>query len=541
MIPNFWTISALSTESYLILLFWSILGLVFFRYIFNKDVLRRFGKSTVVWVVFLMLIFFISMLWLRESTHDNTGLVLNNLNNYNAHELAEHGVSLTENENADAIHYIQKQMEFVNSGLTKGNIVQMGLVTMALLILFNIYNQLMKRENNLEIKKRQAESSNRAKSVFLSNMSHDIRTPMNAIVGFTGLAKKEDGIPAKARDYLEKIEHSSNLLLALINDILDMSRIESGKMTLEIERCDLVKTMDEMRNLFALQMNAKKITFSVISDEVTDKVVLCDQKKLNRVLQNLVSNAFKFTPEGGSVTVTLSQSAVHEGIGAYMLRVKDTGMGMSREFASHVFSAFERERTASNIQGTGLGMAITKSIVELMDGTIDVSTEQGKGTEFTLHFSFKLAEEEGVEVKTQAETPAAPGMDFSNVRLLLVEDNEINREIATLILEEAGFVVKTAENGKMAVDMVANSTPGHFNAILMDVQMPVMNGYEATKAIRSLPSKELASVPIIAMTANAFAEDVQAAKNAGMDGHIAKPINISTVLNTIASVIKVKK
>ncbi len=316
MIPNFWTVSAFTTESYLMLLFWSILGLVFFRYIFNRDVLRRFGQSTVVWLVFLLLIFFTSILWLRENTHENTGHVLHNLSNYNTEELAEHGIALTESEDAEAMSYIQTQMELVNTGLTKGNIVQMALITMALLILFNIYNMMMKRESDMEIKKIQAEAGNRAKSVFLSNMSHDIRTPMNAIVGFTDLAKKEADIPPKTRDYLDKIEQSSNHLLGLINDILDISRIESGKMTLDIERCNLVAVMDDMRNLFALQMEGKKISFSVVAKDVVDKMVLCDKKKLNRILQNLVSNAFKFTPEGGAVTVTLSQSGANEGMGA---------------------------------------------------------------------------------------------------------------------------------------------------------------------------------------------------------------------------------
>ena len=286
-------------------------------------------------------------------------------------------------------------------------------------------------------------------------------------------------------------------------------------------------------------MEGKKISFSVVVKDMENEMVMCDKKKLNRILQNLVSNAYKFTPEGGAVTVTLSQSGANEDMGAYTLHVKDTGMGMSREFASHVFSAFERDRTVSNIQGTGLGLAITKSIVELMDGTIDVKSEQGKGTEFTLRFSFKLAGDEPAEAKPQVAADE-PAMDFTNVRLLLVEDNEINKEIATLILEEAGFMVETAKNGKVVVDMVANSTPGHFAAVLMDVQMPVMDGYEATKAIRSLPTPELASIPIIAMTANAFAEDVKAAKDAGMDGHIAKPLNISVVLTTIAATLKGK-
>jgi len=401
-----------------------------------------------------------------------------------------------------------------------------------------VYRTILRREKVTEHKKLLAELSSKAKSTFLSNMSHDIRTPMNAIVGYTTLAKKEKD-PAKVAEYMDKIEASSHHLLALINDVLDMGRVESGKMELETAPANLVKTMREVRDLFATQMKTKKLNFTVTTD-VTNKTVICDKNRLNRILLNLLSNAFKFTPEGGSVSVKLIQIGTGEDMGYYQLRVKDTGIGMSPEFAATVFEAFTRERTAevAGIQGTGLGMAITKSIVDLMGGKIDVITEKKKGTEFVIHVAFPLAEDLPEEEETRESGAAETDTGFAGMRILLVEDNAINREIAMMILNELGFRVETAENGKIAVEKVEASEPGYFDGVLMDIQMPVMNGYDATKAIRSLADKKLAAIPIVAMTANAFAEDVQAAKDAGMNGHIAKPINIPQMVETLKKVLK---
>ena len=373
---------------------------------------------------------------------------------------------------------------------------------------------------------------------FLQNMSHDIRTPMNAIVGYTALAKKEKD-PKKVADYMNKIDASSHHLLALINDVLDMGRVESGKMELELAPANLVKTLDEVRDLFATQMKTKKLDFTVTAD-VTNRTAICDKNRLNRILLNLLSNAFKFTPEGGSVSVKLIQTGAGEDMGYYQLRVKDTGIGMSPEFAATMFDAFTRERTAEvdGIQGTGLGMAITKSIVDLMGGKIDVITEKKKGTEFVIHLAFPLAEELPEEGEIQESGAAETDSGFAGMRILLVDDNAINREIAQMILMELGFKVETAEDGKIALDKVAASAPGYYDGVLMDIQMPVMNGYESTKAIRSLADKKLAAVPIIAMTANAFAEDVQAARDAGMNGHIAKPINIPQMVATLRGCLK---
>ncbi|MBR1645863.1 MAG: amino acid permease [Selenomonadaceae bacterium] len=551
MVPNAWTVSAMTTESYLILILWSILGFVFFRYIFQRDTeLRRFGQSTISWIALLFLIFFTSMLWVRESTNDAAKEVLGNLSEYYIEEMNEHGIPQSDREKADSAYYLENQMEIVSSSLNNHNFMQMGLIAISLFIMFNIYNLMMKREKNMEVQKVQAERSNKAKSTFLSNMSHDIRTPMNAIVGYVNLSKKlyklcencprercPDEVPKKACDYLNKIDASSGHLLALINDILDMSRIESGKMELDPQKSNLVKALNDVRDLFATQMETKGLKFAVNVEHVMNKTVMCDTPRLNRVLLNLISNAFKFTPEGGAVTVTLRQTGGNEEVGNYELRVKDSGMGMTPEFAKKVFAAYERDRTVSNIQGTGLGMSITKSIVELMGGTIDVETELGKGTEFIVRVNFPIVDEPD-EVPDENISDTQREIDFSKVKLLLVEDNEVNREIATLILTEFGFQLDTAENGKVAYEKVAMSKPGDFDVVLMDVQMPVMNGYEATAKIRQLSNQKLANIPIIAMTANAFTEDIQAAKDAGMDGHIAKPLDIPKMIETLTEVLK---
>ena len=538
MVPNVWTVAAMTTESYLILILWSILGFVFFRYIFQRDnEQRRFGKSTISWIALLFLIFFTSMLWVREATSDAAQTVLGNLREYYTEELNEHGIPPTDREKADSEFYLQNQMELVSDSLTRHNLMQMGLIMIALFIMFNIYNMMMTREKNMEREKVQAERSNKAKSTFLSNMSHDIRTPMNAIIGYTNLIKKEPGLPPRMKDYLDKIEASNNHLLSLINDILDMSRIESGKMELDPQKSNIVKALNEVKDLFATQMANKGLTFAVNIEHVMNKTVMCDTPRLNRVLLNLISNAFKFTPEGGSVTVILRQVGGNEEKGSYELRVKDTGMGMTPEFAKKVFAAYERDRSVSNIQGTGLGMSITKSIVELMGGTIDVETELGKGTEFIVRVDFPIVDEPDEEEVAQIVDEKGE-LDFSKIKLLLVEDNEVNREIASLILTEFGFGLDTAENGKIAVDKVAASKPGEYDAILMDVQMPIMNGYEATKKIRELPNPKLAQIPIIAMTANAFTEDIQTAKDAGMNSHIAKPLDIEKMIETLTEVLK---
>lgn len=420
-------------------------------------------------------------------------------------------------------------------------ILPFGLM-LAELFVYIHYTDLLMRERNehLQAEKELADRQNEAKSVFLSNMSHDIRTPMNAIIGYVNLAKHPNLTIDEIREYLDKIESSSQHLLALINDVLEMSRIESGKMELEEVDVDLKKVMDGIRDMFATQMEGKKIRYTVESEELKNRIVVCDKNRLNRVLLNLISNAYKFTSEEGEISVVLIQTdEVDDNKGIYELHVKDNGIGMSEEFAEKVFEAFEREKTStvSGIQGTGLGMAITKNIVDLMGGDISVKTAPGKGTEFIIRIAFRYGDESELQDENEDKEQKAANIDFSSIRILLVEDMEINREIAVFMLKEKGFDVETAVNGEEAVAKVKSSEPGYFDLVLMDIQMPIMNGYEATKAIRELDDQRLANVPIIAMTANAFSEDVQKAKDAGMNGHIAKPIDPESMLKTMTEVL----
>ena len=514
-----------------------------------------------------------------------------------------------------------------------------------------------------------AETANRAKSTFLSNMSHDIRTPMNAMIGFTTLAVSNIENQEKVRDYLGKILASSNHLLSLINDILDMSRIESGKIHLEETKVNLSDLLHDLKTIISGQIHAKQLELYMDAMDVTDEDIYCDKTRLNQVLLNLLSNAIKFTPAGGTVSVRLRQFPSNQkDCAQYEIRVKDNGIGMSQEFAQKIFDPFERERTStvSKIQGTGLGMAISKNIVNMMGGTIEIKTQKNKGTEFIIRLMFRIQSEKhrvekiteleglkalvvdddfntcdsvtkmlvkvgmrsewtlsgkeavlrakqsielgdafhayiidwrlpdmnGIEVTRQirslgddtpiiiltaydwseieVEAKAAgvtafcakpmfmsdlretlmtalgqkkeqnnddvlPEADFNfkNKHILLVEDNELNSEIATEILTEYGFIVDTAENGAEALEKVSTSKPGTYDLVLMDVQMPVMNGYEATKCIRKLKDPALANISILAMTANAFDEDRKKALESGMDGFLSKPIVIEELVQAL--------
>ena len=539
------------------------------------------------------------------------------------------------------------------------------------------------RENNASLEEARhlaersfhiAEEANRAKSTFLSNMSHDIRTPMNAIVGFTTLALANVTNTHKVKDYLGKILSSSNHLLSLINDVLDMSRIESGKIQMEETEANLSDMLHDIKTIIGGQIHAKQLELYMDVIDVTDEDVYCDRTRLNQVLLNLLSNAIKFTPAGGTVSIRVAQlPGAPEGRGLYEIRVKDTGIGMSAEFAQKIFDPFERERTStvSRIQGTGLGMAISKNIIDMMGGTITVQTEKDKGTEFTIRLTLRLqsahrsvrriAELEGlkalvadddfntcdsvtrmlVQVGMRSEwtmsgreavlrarqamelsdafrayiidwrLPDMNGIEvtrqiralgddtpiiiltaydwadieaearragvtafcskpmfmsdlretlmtaigrqkakdedilprtqipegFSGKHVLLAEDNELNREIACEILSGYGFVIDTAENGAAALQMVEASRPGDYDLVLMDIQMPLMDGYEATRRIRQLGNPELASIPIIAMTANAFDEDRRAAAECGMNGFVSKPIDVREVVRILSGVL----
>lgn len=531
----------------------------------------------------------------------------------------------------------------------------------------------MEKKNLLEDALLQANRANKAKSIFLSNMSHDIRTPMNAIVGFTALAITHIDNTEQVEEYLKKIMSSGNHLLSLINDVLDMSRIESGKMHLDEKPCSLPDVLHELRNILQADIRAKQLDLYLDAVDVLNEEIYCDKLRLNQVLLNLLSNAVKYTSAGGTVSLRVTEkSGAAEGYAKYEFCIKDNGIGMSEQFVAHIFEPFEREEnsTISKIQGTGLGMAITKNIVDMMNGTIDIQSEQGMGTQCTVTFTFRLNAEavkpqhipelkncralvvdddfntcdsvsymlkqlgmraewtlsgkeavlrtrqammwednysvyiidwllpdmNGIEVTRRIRKEVgedAPiivltAYDWDDIEseakeagvtafcskplflselrnclnsvinteeeskeevvqkntkkrtghILLVEDVDLNQEIAAAILGDAGFTTDIAENGQIAVEMLKKSKPGYYQLVLMDIQMPVMNGYEAAKAIRKLDNKELASIPIIAITANAFEEDKQETLNCGMNGHIAKPIDIDILFKTLDSILK---
>ena len=561
------------------------------------------------------------------------------------------------------------QMKVVRAGKSDGDY---GIVLGLRSVDGEIRNE-MEQKSLLEDALSQANRASKAKSTFLSNMSHDIRTPMNAIVGFTNLAITHIDNKEQVEEYLRKIMTSGNHLLSLINDILDMSRIESGKINLEEKPCSLSEILKGLRNILQADIHAKQMELQIDTVDVFDEEIYCDKLRLNQVLLNLLSNAVKYTGAGGTISMRITEkTGAPEGYANYEFNIKDNGIGMSEEFVKHIFEPFEREQnaTTSGIQGTGLGMAITKNIVDMMNGTIDVQSEMGVGSEFTVSFMFRLysgAKEaheipalkdcralvvdddyntcdsvsymlgqlglraewtlsgkeavlrthqaitrdddysvyiidwimpdmNGVEVarrikkETGGKAPiivltAYDWMDIEEEakeagvkafcskplfmselrncltsvikkeetkeqnndeettklrtgRILLAEDVEMNQEIATAILGDAGFTTEVADNGKMAVEMLEKSEPGYYQLVLMDVQMPVMNGYEATKEIRRFENKKRASIPIIAMTANAFEEDKQEALKCGMNGHIAKPIDISNLFKTLDEILK---
>ena len=529
----------------------------------------------------------------------------------------------------------------------------------------------MEKKTLLENALQQANRASKAKSVFLSNMSHDIRTPMNAIVGFTALATAHIDQKDQVEEYLKKIMTSGNHLLSLINDVLDMSRIESGRMHLDEKPCQLPDILHGLRNILQADVHAKQIELYIDAVDVLDEEIYCDKLRLNQVLLNLLSNAVKYTGAGGIVSLRITEKAgAPEGYAHYEFTIKDTGIGMSEEFVSHIFEPFEREKnsTISGIQGTGLGMAITKNIVDMMNGTIEVKSEQDVGTEVIVSFTFRihsgskepqdiprlkncralvvdddfntcdsvsymlgqigmraewtlsgkeavlrtrqavtrgdhyyvyivdwlLPDMNGIEVtrrirkETGEDVPiiVLTAYDWTDIedeakeagvtafcskplflselrsclhsiidkgeqeeketrelvkhhtgRILLAEDNELNQEIAAAILGDAGFCTEIAGNGQIAVEMLKKSKPGYYQLVLMDVQMPEMDGYQATRTIRKLENKELASIPILAMTANAFEEDKQEALKCGMNGHLAKPIDIEVLFETLNKIL----
>ena len=520
--------SHLSGQDYLILAVWCVLGMIVFRIILQKDKSHTHGQSGIVWILLMFIVLLISIFWIMESAL------------YGASEMSRDiSAFFGENMSGAEASYIFDRVTVYSDYIIRKVIVMVSLLTVAVAVIFSIFAAIKQRERIMEAKRISAEENSRAKSAFLSNMSHDIRTPMNAVTGYTALALQEKDVPKTVRGYLENIDTSGKHMLGIINDILDMSHIESGKMELDTAPEDLIGMAEEAKLIFRHQAEVKKLSLSIDCGGVKDRYVICDRHRLNRILFNLISNACKYTPNGGSVNVTLTETKREEDVCFFLISVKDNGIGMSREFAEKVFDSFERERsdTVNKIQGTGLGMSITKKLVDLMGGDIRVITELGKGTEMIIDISFPAASEEEIRILTEEEAEGN-SYDFSGKRLLLVEDNPINTEIAKTLLEHEGFVVETAEDGKKALDTVSAADPGYFDAVLMDIQMPVMNGYEAAAAIRKL-SVPRCDIPIIAVTANTFGDDIKKAYEAGMNAHIAKPIEIDEMLNTMAETLGV--
>lgn len=384
-----------------------------------------------------------------------------------------------------------------------------------------------------------AERASQSKTVFLSSMSHDIRTPLNAIIGYANLSKGDDITEKELRSYMTGIENSARQLQELIDDILEMSRIESGKIVVDTAPEDILDISSDIRDIFKIQMQEKNMDFSVNTEDIEHRYVECDRALIERVLMNLVSNSYKYTKEGGRVRVDIREKgASGDDSYVYEFCVSDNGIGMTKEFADKVFEAFEREKTStvSGIQGTGLGMAITKNIVEMMDGDITLLTSPGQGTEITVTMALKTCTKE--ETGSSEHFDDRDRIDFSGMKVLLVDDVEVNREIASMLLENMGFVVDTAKDGKEAYERIAESSPGDYNVVLMDIQMPVMDGYEASRKIRALDDPYLSNIPIIALTANAFEEDVKNAASAGMNGHIAKPIDPDQMMKKLTEIVE---
>ena len=387
----------------------------------------------------------------------------------------------------------------------------------------------------LEASRAAAQAANKAKTDFLFNMSHDIRTPMNAIIGYAGLMDKYMDDTEKCKDYLDKIKKSSGFLLSLVNNILEMARIESGKIVLEEAVCKTLDLMDQVISVHSELMEQKKITFTTKID-VTTEYYYGDRVKLSEIFLNIISNAYKYTEEGGKVSLNVKELP-GDRAGEIKLRtiIKDTGIGMSEEFLPKIFEEFARERTTTEnkISGTGLGMPIVKKLIDLMGGTIEVKSKLGKGSTFIVTIPHKIAKAEDMKTDTPIYVDSNR---FKGKRILLVEDNELNMEIATELLKEFGFLVEHAEDGLICIDKLEQAESGYYDLILMDVQMPNLDGYGATKRIRDMKNKEKAQIPIIAMTANAFEEDKKNALEAGMDGHLAKPIEMAKLVEMLAGI-----
>ena len=515
LVPNIVSITTMSTESYLILAAWSILGFIVFRSILKKDENRRLGRSTVAWVVLLSLIIFTSSVWMHQTTDSAL----------HASGTSPEGIKLVGNTLAVTI------------------VIQIVLIIAALMILFDIYSHTQKRERKTEIEKALAEDASRAKTSFLSNMSHEIRTPMNAIIGLDNIALRNPDLQPETRNQLEKIGVSAKHLLGLINDILEMSRIESGRMALKSEEFSFHEFLSQINVIISGQCADKGLQYACnVATPMRDYYV-GDDLKLKQVLINILGNAVKFTDAPGSVTLTVEHLEEKAADGSektcvLRFRIKDTGIGMDPEYIPKIFDSFSQEDvTATNrYGGSGLGMAITKNFIDMMSGTIQVESQKGVGSEFTV--TVPLGRSDRVYVP---EAPKASLEEEVNIlagrRILMAEDVAQNAEILRDLLELDGMKADCAENGEFAVRMFSEKPAGTYDAILMDVRMPVMDGLAATRAIRAMDRPDAKTVPIIAMTANVFDEDVEHSLAAGMNAHLVKPIEPELLVKTLAQAV----
>ena len=455
------------------------------------------------------------------------------------------------------LRYIYRNMDrqWIEVSAIVQNRDKNGRVTDILFLAHDVTDQRereLQQEDALRLALASAEHANKAKTAFLNNMSHDIRTPMNAIIGFTALAATHMDQPDLVKDYLTKIGTSSQHLLSLINDVLDMSRIESGVVKIEEKEVCIPDILHDLKTIIQGNIQAKQQDLYIDTQDVVHENVITDRLRLNQILLNIVSNAIKFTPVGGLVNIRVSEKPCNrKGFTAFEFRIRDNGIGMSEEFQEHVFDSFSRERTStqSGMKGTGLGMAITRNIVDMMGGTVSLTSKEGKGTEFVVTLNFKTLEKpifmselrkvltKPMEIKEDTSQQTERENRYSGKKVLLVEDNELNREIATALLEEIGISVDSVEDGIDAVERMNEVDDDRYDLIFMDIQMPKMDGYMTTREIRTLKNNKKANIPIVAMTANAFEEDKEKSFKAGMNAHITKPIDIEIILAVLDQVL----
>ena len=687
LVPNMLEVSTLSTESYLILAAWSILGFAVFRWIFKRDTERRFGRSTIVWIVLLGLVYFTSTIWTRQATQKAAEKAIEPIHEHYVNILSDEGVDVTTSASKNSVEYLHGVLNDVSDSMTLNLLVQTGLIIIALIIIFSIYSIMQRREKQMEVEKALAEEVSKAKTSFLSNMSHEIRTPMNAIIGLDNIALRDQELSPHTRDQLEKIGSSARHLLGLINDILDMSRIESGRMVLKNEDFAMRDFLDQINVIINGQCVDKGLEYECSIIGGIDDYYIGDDMKLKQVLINILGNAVKFTNAPGKVSFLVQQTGRSDGSCTLRFTMRDTGIGMDKEYIPKIFEAFSQEdaTTTNKYGGSGLGMAITGNLVEMMGGRIDVESEKGVGSTFTVTVSLgesemklrnmeldkvltrlrvafvdddevacthaqlvldeigihpdvfdrsteayswirkkwdegepydiiisdyrmpvmdgvtlteeirrfdegrtgiiiltgydfdevaerahrqgvdgiltkplfadtllheiqtvmksriKLEDQEGAAGEAAGTAPEDEGYGLEGIRVLVAEDVEINAEILMDLLEIEEIESERAANGQIAADMFADSSEGYYDAVLMDIRMPVMDGLTSAAAIRAMERADAKTVPIIALTANAFDEDVQNSLEAGMNAHLSKPVEPDKLYKTLSELIHRKR